>query len=318
MRSPILFIVFNRLDTAARVFEEIRKACPPRLYIAADGPREGRAGEAAKVAEVRAFLDGAVDWPCEVRTLYRTENLGCRSAVSSAISWFFENEEEGIVLEDDCLPSPSFFPYCDAMLERYRDRPEVMCVSGDNFLPPELALPSDYHYTRYIHIWGWASWRRAWNGYDADIKEDWGAHGEALLRGLFPRSAKAREHWARSFGSVADGKIDTWDYQWNYHIWRRGGLAVAPGKNLISNIGFGPEATHTTEERHPLAELPVFELGDPLRGPDRLRPFKAGDEWESVHMNGTPPDPTAWRRWTRVPRRMARNLLQDLGILRKP
>lgn len=165
---PVLFLVFNRAHTTVRVFEAIRQARPARLYVAADGPRPVREGEAERCAEVRRIATN-VDWDCEVHTLFRDENLGCRHAVSSAITWFFVYEEEGIILEDDCIPNQSFFLYCAELLERYRDDERIMCITGDNFQKTMEGYPFGYYFYIYNHCWGWASWRRAWSHYDADL-----------------------------------------------------------------------------------------------------------------------------------------------------
>ncbi len=168
MQSPILLLVFNRPDTTRQVFETIRAARPPRLYVAADGPRPGRAGEAERCAEVRE-LTTQIDWPCELKTLFRNENLGCKIGVSSAIDWFFQNEPEGIILEDDVVPLPSFFLYCDVLLDRYRNDIRVGVISGSNLVSNHLMLEESYFFSRYNHIWGWASWRRAWDHYDVTM-----------------------------------------------------------------------------------------------------------------------------------------------------
>jgi hypothetical protein len=282
-RSPVLFLVFNRPDTTARVFETIRQAHPPRLYVAADGPRASRPGEADRCEAVRR-LATAVDWPCELKTLLRHENLGCKRAVSSGISWFFEHEPEGIVLEDDCLPDPSFFTYCDALLEHYRDDPRVMCISGDNFIAGHWSPQDSYYFSRFAHIWGWASWRRAWQHYDVALA-DWPTQRESgLLRRLLPGMPRLQAHWCRALDAVAAGKIDTWDYQWAYACFRHGGLSCMPAVNLISNIGFGTDATRTTNPEGKLANLPACKLALPLTHPVEVRANDAADRWTGANV----------------------------------
>ena len=170
MRSPILFLVFNRPDVTQRVFDAIRQARPPKLYIAADGPRKNKVGEVERCALVQEIVS-QVDWPCEVSKLIRQENLGCKIAISSAIDWFFSKEPEGIILEDDCLPHPDFFPYCDELLERYRNNERVGMISGDNFQNGIKRGDGDYYFSQFCHIWGWASWARAWKKYDANLAQ---------------------------------------------------------------------------------------------------------------------------------------------------
>lgn len=285
LRSPILFLVFNRPDTTERVFEAIRRARPPRLYVAADGPRASRPTEAERCEAVRRIAT-AIDWPCEVFTLFRTENLGCKRAVSSAITWFFEHEPEGIILEDDCVPEPSFFPYCDELLERYRDDPRVMCVSGDNFISGAWKPDASYYFSKFVHIWGWASWRRAWNLYDVDIR-DWQQQDKtAQLERWMPGERRAQAQWRDCFDGVAGGRIDTWDYQWVYTCWRHGSMSALPAVNLISNIGFGADATHTVSPESKLAGLPVESLPQPLRHPTTVEANRWADGWTSFHILG--------------------------------
>ena len=168
LSTPVAFIIFNRPDTTARVFAEIAKARPPKLLVVGDGPRANRDGEADRVAEARAIIKN-VDWPCEVLTNFSTPNLGCKKRVSSGIDWIFEQVEEAIILEDDCLPDPSFFQFCEEMLARYRHDDRIAMISGDNFLFGQVPVPESYYFSRYCHIWGWASWRRAWKDYDVNI-----------------------------------------------------------------------------------------------------------------------------------------------------
>lgn len=285
IRSPLLFLVFNRPDTTERVFEAIRKARPTRLYVAADGPRASRPTESERCDTVRRIAT-AVDWPCEVQTLFRAENLGCKRAVSSGITWFFEHEPEGIILEDDCVPDPSFFSYCDELLERYRADPRVMCVSGDNFVSSVWKPTETYYFSKFVHIWGWASWRRAWDLYDVDIR-NWQAQDKAaLLERWMPGERSAQALWRACFDGVASGQIDTWDYQWVYTCWQHGGLSAMPAVNLISNIGFGPGATHTVSPESKLARLPVEPLPAPYLHPALVQPSSFADAWTSRHVLG--------------------------------
>ena len=243
-QKPILFLIFNRFDTTRAVFEAIRRVRPLKLYVAADGYRENREGEKEACELTRGIID-SIDWKCEVKKLYREKNLGCKVAISSACDWFFENEEEGIILEDDCLPDPSFFTFCEHMLEYYRNQDRIMHVAGINFQFGRKRGPGSYYFSRNIHVWGWASWRRAWKYYDVKMKS-------------FPQFKKSKKinqivkTWLeRAFilsklEKTYKGKIDTWDYQWNFAMWEQNGLAIIPNQNLISNIGFDEKATHTT------------------------------------------------------------------------
>jgi len=273
MNTPILFLVFNRPETTKRVFEKIREARPPRLYVSADGPRPGRDGEAVLCEQTRRIAC-AVDWPCSVKTLFREKNLGCKFAVSSGISWFFENEPEGIILEDDCFPEATFFPYCEELLARYRDNPRVAHIGGTNFQDGSKRGEASYYFSRYAHVWGWASWRRAWQNYDVHMNSFPEFLKEDRMSGTFPHAA-VKNYWLNIFSQVYEGKIDTWDYQWVYSAWRTGALAVIPAKNLIANIGFGAASTHTPDADNPFSNMPTYSMPLPLVHP---LPIEADDE----------------------------------------
>lgn len=288
--SPVLFLVFNRPIPTAKVFEAIRAARPPRLYIAADGPRAHREGEAARCAEVRDIVT-RVDWPCEIRTLFRDENLGCKAAVSGGISWFFEQEEQGIILEDDCLPHPDFFSYCDALLERYRDDERVWVVTGDNFQRGARRGDASYYFSKYNHVWGWASWRRAWRHYQGDIPfwPEWRRSADWMQHAANPVE---RRYWTKIFDRIHRNEIDTWDYPWTASIWHRGGLTATPNVNLVTNIGFGPDATHTASANSPLAGMTTNAIGE-LRHPDAVAQDVEADSYVFNHTFGG--------RWQRFP-----------------
>jgi hypothetical protein len=259
LNTPVLFLVFNRPETTAQVFEAIRKAQPPRLYVAADGPRLDRVGEAEKVAKVREIAT-AVDWPCEVKTLFREENLGCKKAVSGAITWFFEHEEQGIILEDDCLPHPDFFNFCDSLLERYRGDNKVWVITGNNFQNGQKRGEASYYFSHYNHCWGWATWRRAWKHYQGDLPFWPGWKASQTWTQKLPDRVE-RRYWSKIFDRVYKNQIDSWAYPWAACVWYHGGLAATPNVNLVSNIGFGSEATHTTSKRSSLAEIKTESIG---------------------------------------------------------
>ena len=262
--TPILFMTFNRLDTVKKVFTEIRKAKPQNLFLASDGPRTAKPGEVEKVLEVRRYLDSQIDWDCSVQRLYREENLGCKNAVSGAISWFFGQVEAGIILEDDCIPDPSFFPYCEELLERYKADPKVMMISGNQFLTA-LKQPESYYFTKFAHIWGWASWSRAWSLYDINLA-GW-PENHFAIKANSGLPAYAFLDFKRYFFKVKQNELNTWDFQWVYTIWANQGLSVAPKSNLISNIGFDENATHTLHGNSPLDENSVLSLKFPMVHP---------------------------------------------------
>lgn len=271
MRSPVLFLVFSRPDTTAQVFERIRAAKPPRLYVSADGPRTGRAGEMEACLAVREIAT-KVDWPCELKTLFQEHNLGCKIGVSTGISWFFEQEPEGIVLEDDVLPVPSFFSYCDELLERYRFDERVGMISGSNLVSSRVKCEDSYFFSKIPLIWGWAAWRRSWQQYDVSIAE-WPAWNQSGgLEKLFPGKPLVSSYWRDAFQRVIQGKLNTWDYQLMFARWRYGGLTIIPANNLTDNLGYGLNATHTSHNKPAcLLESPAIDLVLPLKHPVEIQ-----------------------------------------------
>ncbi len=265
LKTAVLFLIFNRLDTTKHVFEAIRLTRPPRLYIAADGPRDSRPGEDNKVKAVRDYVIGHIDWDCEVKTLFREKNLGCKYGVSGGIDWFFENEEMGIILEDDCLPHPSFFMFCEELLERYHEDQRIGIISGDNFQFGKRRTSDSYYFSRYAHIWGWASWRRTWKKYDVAMKQWPYVKKNDFLSDIL-RHKKQVRYWTKIFNDVFNNKIDTWDYQLYFACLINSMLNIMPNDNLISNIGFGDNASHTSQINK-FSEMPVSEMSFPLLHP---------------------------------------------------
>ncbi len=243
LNTAVLFLVFNRLDTTKQVFEAIRQAKPPRLYVAADGARANKEGEVEKAQAVRDYIMQNVDWECEVKTLFQEENLGCKYAVSGAITWFFENEEQGIILEDDCLPSQSFFWYCEELLNKYKHDESIYLVSGDSRGSESFNMKEDYGFCKYPMIWGWASWARVWKNYDAELL-DWPANRNTLPKQI-SQYKPTINFWIAIFDRMYKKEIDTWDYQFSYLLLKNQARCIVPRVNLITNIGFGADATHT-------------------------------------------------------------------------
>jgi hypothetical protein len=259
LSTPVAFIIFNRPDTTARVFEAIRQAKPLKLLVVADGPRLDRSDEVEKCTATRAIID-RVDWDCEVFINYSDINLGCKRRVSSGIDWVFSQVEEAIILEDDCLPSPSFFQFCQTMLERYRHDERIMMVSGNNFLPEDNRVKDSYYFSKYASIWGWATWRRAWQHYDVNMSS-WPEFRDRGLINVVCHEPIEAEYWLKIFSDIAENLIDTWDYQWVYTCWQQSGMTIMPTVNLISNIGFRDDATHTLG-KSPWAEMEVGNIYD--------------------------------------------------------
>ena len=273
-KSAVLFLIFNRPDTTSRVFEEIRKAKPSRLYIAADGPRAGRPDEEILCEQSRAVL-AKIDWKCELQTLFRPVNLGCKHAMSSAIDWFFEQEEEGIILEDDCLPDQSFFYYCDTLLEKYRFDTRIRHIAGSNLQRGKTWGDASIYFTNQTHVWGWASWRRVWKDYDKELKRYDEREVHEKLSNIF-NDRFVLEEWTKFFIQLKAGEIDTWDYQLAFTNFFNNGLSVNPNVNLITNIGFREDATHTLSTNSPYANIPLQQLWE-ITYPTYVLPEKKAD-----------------------------------------
>jgi hypothetical protein len=262
--TPVAFLIFNRPSTTERVFSAIRNARPPKLLVVADGPRPEQPGEAERCAAARAVID-RVDWPCEVLTNYSEINLGCKKRVSSGLDWVFSEVEEAIILEDDCLPHPTFFRFCEELLERYRDDERVMTISGDNFQFGRLRTGYSYYFSIYSHIWGWASWRRAWNRYDAGIKA-WPEIRDGRWLTDILGDERAARYWSGVFERTHRNEIDTWDHQLTFSLWIQNGLSILPNVNLVSNIGFGEGSSHTGTISF-MSNMPAGPMDFPLRHP---------------------------------------------------
>lgn len=282
---PVLLLIFNRPHKTKKVFQSIRNAKPSKLYVAADGPRSGLREERRKCEEARAVAT-RVDWDCEVKTLFRSENLGCKVAVSGAVDWFFEQEEMGIILEDDCLPDSSFFPFCEKLLRKYREEEKVMTISGNNFQPGRRT-DNSYYFSKFMHCWGWATWKRAWRHFDLEMKDWPKLRNQNFLSELFS-SARARKYWRNKFDGVYSGEIDSWAYIWSYVIWKERGLNILPEVNLVRNIGFGEESTHTRASDSDAANMPRGSISFPLEHPASIAPHKKADKYTQKHHFQTP------------------------------
>ncbi|MDA9921243.1 nucleotide-diphospho-sugar transferase [Gammaproteobacteria bacterium] len=244
LKTPVLFLVFNRINVTKQVFESIKKARPPKLYIASDGPRDGYENEAEKVREIRDFIIINIDWECEVKTLFRDNNLGCKLAVSGAITWFFEHEEQGIILEDDCLPSQSFFWFCEDLLNKYKYDKRIFQITGYNKQNKWQKSHESYFFSMLGGIWGWASWSRAWDHYDIEMSDVNQFIENDHFENLFGKNL-GKQRQDMIYRNIIKNKMNTWDYQWAYARHKNSGMTCVPCNNLIENIGFGEDATHT-------------------------------------------------------------------------
>lgn len=267
LQVPVVLIVFNRPDTTLRVLDAIRVVRPYHLLVVADGPRAGFPGDEARCEATRERIE-TVDWECRVDRSFSDSNLGCRARVISGLDWAFSMVEEAIILEDDCVPHATFFGYASELLARYRDDERVMTISGQQPLG-EMAERSDsYSFSRYPLIWGWATWRRAWQRNDP-LLDRWHALAETDWLPRLLDDPWAARFWALQFQRAYDG-FDTWDYGWIFSTWLHRGLAVHPRVNLVANIGFGADATHTREPAPPWARRRAASLASPLRHPPEV------------------------------------------------
>ncbi|MFD2784661.1 nucleotide-diphospho-sugar transferase [Hymenobacter rubripertinctus] len=272
LSTAVLLLIFNRPATTRRVFEAVRRARPPRLYVAADGPRPAYPDDAARCAEARTIV-AAVDWPCQVFTLFRTTNLNCGVGPASAIDWFFRQEAEGIILEDDCVPHPTFFRFCEELLARYRHDTRVMHIGGNNFSRearrPQPAGADSYYFSNQVNSWGWATWRRAWQHFDFLLTQFQRLRDEGQLGSLYSSRLENRYRLGKIAGVLElPSPPHVWDYQWHFAIVAHSGLCVVPAVNLVGNIGFGDDGTHTLDAADEFADVPTRELAFPLHHPD--------------------------------------------------
>jgi len=277
--TPVLFLIFNREDTTRQVFEAIRRQKPKYLFVAADGARKNKPGEIETCQRVRDIVM-QIDWDCELKTLFRDENLGCQKAVSTAITWFFGQVEQGIILEDDCLPDPSFFPYCEELLNRYKDDTRIGHISGNCFLPEAVDKTYSYNFSSVVHIWGWATWRRVWQNFDIHFPFWNEAKKDKIKRkNLF--NSKREEIYFSTF--ISDSlsfryNLSVWDVQYFFMLRTQNQLSIYPAVNLVRNIGVGSDlATHTSKKKNRLL-VPASSISLPLEHPEYIMRNKELDD----------------------------------------
>lgn len=281
MNEPVLLIAFNRPDLLKGLIDELREVKPRSVYLAVDGARTARPEETARVQACRD-LAAAIDWTNDIHTKFQPTNLGCGPGVTAAITWFFENVERGIVLEDDIRPDPSFFAYCTTMLDRYQDDQRVFAITGCNVVdePTVLNMSELYRFSQYMHVWGWAGWRRTWNQHELDARGWWRKISPWRFGNACNFSPSAVLYFASNLELTGRGNVDTWDWQMAFAAMRSKQLVVAPNINLVRNVGFGQEATHTQEGE---SGLPA-QLSMPVEIPVvPMKRNRAADRWELRH-----------------------------------
>jgi hypothetical protein len=278
LKTPVVFIIFKRPDTTEKVFEAIRQAKPRKLFVIADGARVDRPGEAERCAAARAIID-RVDWDCEVLKNYSQINLGCGKRLPSGLDWVFEQVEDAIILEDDCVPHPTFFRFCEELLARYRDDDRIASISGQNVQFGRKRTEYSYYFSHYNHCWGWATWRRTWRYYDFDMKLWPEIKERDFLRDILV-DPQAVKYWTDIFQSTYDGYINTvWDYQWTFACWIQNALGILSNVNLVTNVGFGIESTHTANQESQYANLSTDSIEFPLKHPPFMVRDRKADEF---------------------------------------
>jgi hypothetical protein len=317
LTTPIAFIIFNRPEQTAKVFASIRAAQPRQLLVIADGPRAGVESDVAKCGATRRVIDG-VDWPCQVHRRFAEQNIGLRRNVSEGLNWVFNQTEQAIILEDDCLPDPTFFPFCEQLLERYGQDRQVAAIGGTNLDPAHTAPANgeSYYFSRFCHVWGWATWRRAWELCDHQMKE-WPAlrRTDWLCRKCEGRTAQNfwRRHFDDSYADRCDG-LSTWDVPWLFSCWQHGMLSIVPRNKLVLNIGFGGAATHTKSQIR--AEFPpTTSMQFPLRHPRHKTVNAAADRHVQANFfeGITPAQRLYWKVRSPLPIWFTRRVLRWLG-----
>ncbi|MCK4386474.1 MAG: glycosyltransferase family 2 protein [Candidatus Pacebacteria bacterium] len=279
LNTPVLFLIFNRPDITQKVFDVIKKVQPKQLFIVADGARND---EEWKECDKARNIINQVDWDCEIHKNYSDKNLGCKIRVSSGIDWFFENVEEGIILEDDCVPHQSFFYFCKELLDKYKNDDEIMCITGNNFQNNIKRGDSSYYFSIFNHCWGWASWRRAWQHFDIEMKSFPEFERKNKIKKISNQKI-AQKYWLKNFQAAYENKVNSWAYIWTYTCWKQKGLTCLPNINLVSNIGFDEQATHTTDKNSKNANIPTQKIIFPLSHPKLIKVNKKADNYTNKY-----------------------------------
>lgn len=308
LHTPVLLMIFNRPEPTKQIVETIRKISPERLYVAADGPREGRPGESEACEEAQRIVENA-GLECQIYTRFSPTNQGPMHAQIAALDWFFQHEEEGIILEDDCLPSSSFFRYCEELLNKYRNDNRIFMISGNNFQAGKKRGDGDYYFSIYTHIWGWATWRRAWARLDKSLSTWPEFKKSGSIRSLH-LARETRNYWSSLFESIHCGQYQRgWDYRFLYSCWKENGLVVIPNLNLVTNIGFGKLATNCLDAESEWANMDRGDLSFPLVHPSIVQRNVEADELTSRLMFRKPSLLSRIKSAAMDPARMYKKLL---------
>lgn len=292
VQTPVAIIFFNRARSVEAVLKRVRQVRPSRLFLIADGPRAHVPEDAHRCLEARTAVEEAIDWDCQIHRRYADHNLGCGPRPATGIDWVFRQVEEAIILEDDCVPEPSFFRFCDEMLERYRDHEDIFQVCGTNYYPLIDRSFYSYHFSRYQVCWGWATWRRAWQHFDYAMRDYDPEDATRMLKAIFEQPTSVR-YWRRQFDRLLAGDDTVWDLRWLYAGWRHRALSIIPRDNLVSNIGFGEDSTHTRRAQEGGFQ-PTRTMDFPLSHPPAIA---RAENWDATTEDYHFKKPTRWQQF---------------------
>lgn len=298
MQTPVLLIIFNRSDTALQVLSRIKQVGVQKLYIYSDGPRLNHSHEAAELLSVQQTIQKHIDWPCQVHFLFETENFGPRIAIGRGIHWLFEHEEQGIIFEHDCLPDLSFFGFCEQLLNKYATDEKIMHISGNNFQFGKTWGDGDYYFSHLNHIWGFATWKRAWKHYDVNMKAYPTFIKENRLKQIYSNK-RMQKIWKQIFNKTYNKQLATWDYQWTFACWNNNGLSILPNQNLVSNIGFDALALNTKNPNHAVAALQTHSL-NAIKHPSNKHAVVAADEFTILKVFNPTIAYFAWQKFKKL------------------
>lgn len=269
LNTPVLFIIFNQPDITKKVFEAIKSVKPKILYISGDGPRNEIPGEIIQCEKTRSIIN-EIDWDCDLHTRFLDKNMGCNDAIWGALNWFFDKITEGIVLESDCLPHPDFWYYTSELLERYRNKTEIKFIGGNNYQNSINRGDGSYFFSKMAYNWGWATWKRAWQEFDYDICNKYSKNSfHKIINSQFVDNDE-RKYWKKIFKFVREDRPYMWDFRILFSIWAASGITIAPNVNLVTNIGFHPDALTTKDISSPYNNLPLESIL-PIRHPSKIK-----------------------------------------------
>lgn len=257
---------------------------PTKLYVIADGPRDNHSEDSIKCAESQNVTEN-IDWPCEVIRITSEHNLGPKERISGGLNLVFDKEERAIILEDDCLAHPHFFLFCEHLLKRFEDNPDIFTIGGSNFLNDNIPVSSSYYYSKYNHCWGWATWRRAWQAYDGEITF-WPEWKSSERWRSFHADKTEQLYWEKIFDKVYNKEVNSWAYPWTASVWNQSGLTITPAVNLVKNIGFGDDSTHTSNSKKSVETVPLG-IDNNIDHPETLERLKEADQYVfNYHFGG--------------------------------